>query len=206
MMSGAPSSQHVTATDASQAAAVKAPTISYRGFFSDLERTASEWIKGPLTTDSWKPNGKKFGGESQTLGVTNGTRNGFNRDQLEDVWGTLGKIMQEAWSRRPKVEKRPEVGSMLRYLADKYSMSLHFQTPQTLALPKPVVERAARDPKSLGEAVTKILELQLKPAAPKVAKVAAKKKAAGRQRAKPAARRNIGSFRESSVTDVVAVL
>jgi hypothetical protein len=74
MMSDAPSSQQVTVTDP-QPAAVKAPTISYRGFFSDLERTASEWIKEPVTKDSWKPNGKKFGGESQTLGVTNGTRN-----------------------------------------------------------------------------------------------------------------------------------
>jgi hypothetical protein len=28
-----------------------------------------------VTTEAWKPNGKKFGGESQTIGVTNGTRN-----------------------------------------------------------------------------------------------------------------------------------
>jgi len=125
---------------------------------------------------------------------------GFNRQQLEDVWGTLSKIMQEAWARRPKIDELPEVGSMLRYLADKYSMSLHFQTPQALALPKAVVDKAAHDPKSLGEAVAKILESQLKPASPKVTKTA------GRQRAKPAARRRIGSFRESLVTDVVASL
>jgi hypothetical protein len=130
---------------------------------------------------------------------------GFNRQQLEEVWGTLSNIMQEAWSIRPNIKGAPEVGSMLRYLADKYSMSLHFQTPQALTLPKAVVDKAARDPKSLGEAVAKILEKQLKPAQPKVAKALAKK-AAGRRVARSAVRRRMGSFRESLVTDVVASL
>ena len=49
--------------------------LSYRGFSSELERLAAEWVKKSLTTDAWKPNGSRFGGESQTIGVTNGTRN-----------------------------------------------------------------------------------------------------------------------------------
>lgn len=54
---------------------VPSALASYRGFQSELERQAAEWVANPVTTDDWKPNGKKFGGESQTLGVTNGIRN-----------------------------------------------------------------------------------------------------------------------------------
>jgi hypothetical protein len=111
--------------------------------------------------------------------------------------------MQEAWARRPNVEETPEVGSMLRFLADKYAMSFHFQTPQPLSLPRAAIEKAARDPKSLGQAVAKILEAQLKPKAPKVAKP---RKLLGRKRTKGATRNRIGPFRESLVTDAVASL
>jgi hypothetical protein len=57
------------------AAQVATSGLSYRGFSSQLERLAAEWIKKSLTADTWKPNGKRFGGESQTIGVTNGPRN-----------------------------------------------------------------------------------------------------------------------------------
>ena len=55
------------------ASPVTSTQTSYRGFSSDLERQAAEWIAHPVTTHEWKPNGRNFGGESsETLGVTDG--------------------------------------------------------------------------------------------------------------------------------------
>lgn len=47
----------------------------HRGFPPDVEEIAAEWSASAVTTEQWQPNGRKFGGESQTIGVTNGKRN-----------------------------------------------------------------------------------------------------------------------------------
>lgn len=60
---------------AAAAAAKPLPAIVYRGFSAEVLALAPEWRRTLITKDNWKPNGRTFGGESQTLGVTNGMRN-----------------------------------------------------------------------------------------------------------------------------------
>jgi len=133
-----------------------------------------------------------------------GRASGFNRQQLENVWTTLSGIMQEAWSKRPKPEEPAEFGSMLKFLADKYSMSLHFQSPHELSLPQAVAAKAMREPKTLGDAIARILESDLRPRMlAKRAKPARGIATRGRP-SRPV--RRTRSFRESLVTDAVARL
>lgn len=130
---------------------------------------------------------------------------GFNRQQLENVWATLSDIMQEAWSKRPDREEAPKAGAMLKFLAEKYAMSLHIQPPDKLVLPPAVVAKAVREPKSLGHAVLDILEKRLRSPAPSKGKKLPKKSTA-RAKAPRATVRRIPLFRESTVTDAVAML
>jgi hypothetical protein len=51
------------------------PPRDHRGFPPEIETLASAWSAIAVTQEAWKPNGRTFGGESQTIGVTNGARN-----------------------------------------------------------------------------------------------------------------------------------
>ncbi len=97
---------------------------------------------------------------------------GFNRTELEDVWGMLSRAFNSAWAHRPAfdVDVNIEAGSMLRFLADSHSMSLHFETPRRFRVPKQITQRVERDPKALGDSVLRLLEARLAPSKrPKVA-------------------------------------
>lgn len=83
---------------------------------------------------------------------------GFNREQLINVWGTLDKSFRGAWDRRQQLT---EPGALLKYLADAHALSLHFETPQELAVPKSVVETVERKPEALGTEVLTLLKSRL---------------------------------------------
>lgn len=133
------------------------------------------------------------------------TVSGHNRAELEDVWGTLTKAFKSAWDQRPRFDDGPvgEAGMMLKYLAEKYSMSLHFETPQPLSIPRRVAEKVQRTPKSLGNAVLSLLEARLAP--PKTAPRPTARRTPRLQR--PVVRtRARPSFREAASSEAVAVL
>jgi hypothetical protein len=46
-----------------------------------------------------------------------------------------------------------DAGSMLKFLADTYSMALHFDAPRRFRVPKPIAERVEREPKALSNSV-----------------------------------------------------
>lgn len=83
---------------------------------------------------------------------------GFNREQLINVWDTLDQSFRGAWDRRQQLNAP---GAMLKYLADAHALSLHFETPQKLAIPKSVVEAVERKPEALGAAVLTLLKSRL---------------------------------------------
>jgi hypothetical protein len=127
---------------------------------------------------------------------------GFNRQELEDVWGTLSKAFHDAWEHRPQFDgDQLEVGSMLKYLADRHSMSLHFDPPRRLPLQKSIVELVERQPKSLGKEILQLLELRLGGSRKRRKATPSRKKTPSPVvRATPAR----VSFRESTFTEGVA--
>ncbi len=62
-------------TDGTAGTTAGALPQGHRGFPADTEALAAQWTTVAVTEEAWKPNGRTFGGESQTIGVTNGTRN-----------------------------------------------------------------------------------------------------------------------------------
>jgi hypothetical protein len=77
-------------------------TTSYRGFSAELESLATQWSATAVATDVWKPNGRTFGGESQTIGVTNGLRNdvakpgrALQNDQAKICYAAHEKIVSD---------------------------------------------------------------------------------------------------------------
>ena len=83
---------------------------------------------------------------------------GFNREQLINVWGTLDQSFRGAWDRRQQLT---EPGALLKYLADAHALSLHFETPQELAIPKSVLQAVERKPEALGTEVLTLLEFSI---------------------------------------------
>jgi len=129
---------------------------------------------------------------------------GYNRAELEDVWGLLTKAFSAAWEQRPSFKGglRVGAGAMLKFLADKYSMSLHFESPQPLNMTQRMAERVERAPKALGVSVLSLLEARLTPALPKQTTARARRSPRARPVASSARRR----FREASTSEAVAVL
>jgi hypothetical protein len=128
---------------------------------------------------------------------------GFNRAELEDVWGMLSRAFQNAWAHRPAFDEGQvsEAGSMLRFLADNHAMSLHFETPRRLRVPRQIAQRVERDPKALGDSVLRLLEARLAPPKKGRPKVTARRSAARPVLAPPRAR-----FKETANTEAVAHL
>jgi len=127
---------------------------------------------------------------------------GFNRTELEDVWAMLSKAFHAAWAQRPAFDDGSDIktGSMLKFLANTYSMALHFDPPRRFPMPKAIAERAERQPKSLGTSILRLLETRLKPA-PKNRKVASPRRSSQTRAisVQPRAR-----FKESTNTEAVA--
>jgi hypothetical protein len=132
------------------------------------------------------------------------TVSGYNRTELENVWGMLSKAFNLAWEQRPSFDDGLNIsaGTMLKFLADKYSMSLHFETPQRLNIPKRVAEQVQRTPKSLGGSVLRLLEARLVPEKRQTRTTAHARRSPPRSAAVASPRPR---FKETANTEAVAV-
>jgi hypothetical protein len=133
---------------------------------------------------------------------------GFNRTELEDVWAMLSKAFHAAWAQRPAFDGEGsdiKTGSMLKFLANTYSMALHFDPPRRFPMPKAIAERAERQPKSLSTSILRLLETRLKPA-PKNKKVASPRGRRSSSQTRAISVQPRARFKESTNTEAVAQL